>query len=157
MIRKLFGGFDKMLCCSETCERRDRCAKHIKNVIAKTNAEECVVETVEDLSSHGEVTISNYNYMEKYTCGVLGDYRLYEPIPQNEIIVKLDDILNIITEFAVDYANAINNDPSLSTIEENRSIREITNILSELKAHIIREFDPNRNAIHIDISNSSEQ
>lgn len=32
MIRKLFGGFDKMLCCSETCERRDRCAKHIKNV-----------------------------------------------------------------------------------------------------------------------------
>lgn len=146
-----------MLCCSDYCERRDRCAKHLKNVIATTSASECKVETVEDLSSHGEVTISNYNYMEKYTCGVLGDYRLYEPIPQNEINVKLDDVLNIITEFAVDYSDAINNDPSLSKTEANSSIMEITSILSELKAHIIREVDPNRNTIHIDISNSSEQ
>ena len=156
MIRKLFGGFDKMLCCSETCERRDRCAKHIKNVIAKTNAEECVVETVEDLSSHGEVTISNHNYMEKYACGMLGDYRLYEPIPQNEIMVNLEDVLNIITEFAIEYSNAIHNDLSLSIVKANSSIREMTSMLSELKSRIIREVDPNRSEIYVNISNFSK-
>ena len=62
-------------CCSETCERRNECARHSVN-----NAG---VHYIEDFSSFGSGSLSNNGCEIEYWCGKLGDYKMFESIKKS--------------------------------------------------------------------------
>lgn len=65
-----------MLCCSETCAKRQKCGLYWRN----PQPEYRKYDNVEPLDSHGWGSISSNGCKAHYDCGPLGDYKMFEPI-----------------------------------------------------------------------------
>ena len=71
-----------MLCCSESCARKQQCGLYWRN----PQPDYRKYDNVEPLDSHGWGSISAGKYESHYDCGPLGHYRMFEPILDDEII-----------------------------------------------------------------------
>lgn len=66
------------LCCSTTCEKRTKCARHSMNNTG--------LYYVENFESYGSGYMTTNGYEIDHWCGKLGDYKMFEPIEEITII-----------------------------------------------------------------------
>lgn len=65
-----------MICCSEQCDRKERCALFYRN----PQPESRKYDNLESLATHGWGSISIDGCESHYDCGPLGDYKMFEPM-----------------------------------------------------------------------------
>lgn len=83
-----------MLCCSERCEKKNRCALYYRN----PQPEYRKYDNLEPLDSHGWGSIgcdeNGVHCESHYDCGPLGDYAMFQPILNQVLYEKIADEIN---------------------------------------------------------------
>lgn len=80
-----------MLCCSESCPKKQQCGLYWRNPQPGYRK----YDNVESLDSYGWGSISAEKYESHYDCGPLGHYKMFEPLSDQFLYEKIATELSL--------------------------------------------------------------